>query len=132
MRAKLYEWHEIRVQWETMERMSCKPTEIKKIPKGTIIDENQTIVWNRQYIEKNNEEYLEEVARLNSEKNRRRDEIKEMIYRRIQNDIGHQISRDKAIRIWEYAYGQWHDAGIHRVICELEELVELLEAVVAL
>lgn len=77
MRAKLYEWHEIRVQWETMERMSCKPTEIKKIPKGTIIDENQTIVWNRQYIEKNNEEYLEEVARLNSEKNRRRDEISE-------------------------------------------------------
>lgn len=132
MRAKLYEWHEIRVQWENMDRMSCKPMEIKKIPKGTIIDENQTIVWNRQYIEKNNEEYLEEVARLNLEKNRRRDEIKEMIYRRIQHDIGHQISRDKAIRIWEYAYGQWHDAGIHRVICELEELVELLEAVVAL
>lgn len=89
-----------------MERMSCKPTEIKKIPKGTIIDENQTVVWNRLYIEENNHRYLEEVARLNSEKNRRRYEVKEMIYRRIQHDIGHQISRDKAIRIWEYAYGQ--------------------------
>lgn len=37
MRAKLYEWHEIRVQWENMDRMSCKPTEIKKIPKLGLI-----------------------------------------------------------------------------------------------
>lgn len=69
----------------------------------------------------------EEVARLNTLKNKRRDSIYEDIYFTIQCEVGHNLSREKAILIWNYAWERGHAYGIREVCCYLEELIDLVD-----
>ena len=83
------DWQTIRTEFEAMERMSCVPAGIRKVRADHIFDEERSVRWNREMVEKNNADYQAEVARLNTEKNKRRDAILENIYRLIQEDVGH-------------------------------------------
>ena len=94
--AIVKDWQTIRTEFEAMERMSCVPAGIRKVRADHIFDEERSVRWNREMVEKNNADYQAEVARLNTEKNKRRDAILEDIYRLIQEDVGHDLSRVKA------------------------------------
>lgn len=63
--------------------------------------------------------------RLNTEKNKRRDAILEDIYRLIQEDVGHDLSRVKAQRLWAYAWELGHANGFPDVYCHLQDAIEL-------
>ncbi len=102
------EWMLIQAEYESMERMSCVPTNIHKVR-----------------VEDNNRRYLEEVKRLNTEKNRRRDELHERIYKAIQDEVGYGLSRRKAMLLWNRAYEDGHSYGIREVVSNLDELMEL-------
>ena len=78
------DWQTICTEFEAMERMSCVPAGIRKVRADHIFDEERSVRWNREMVEKNNADYQAEVARLNTEKNKRRDAILEDIYRLIQ------------------------------------------------
>ena len=82
-------WQTISTEFEATERMSCVPAGIKKVRADHIFDEEKPVRWNREMAEKNNADYQAEVARLNTEKNKRRDAILDDIYRLIQKDVGH-------------------------------------------
>lgn len=82
------DWQTIRTEFEAMERMSCVPAGIRKVRADHIFDEERSVRWNREMVEKNNADYQAEVARLNTEKNKRRDAILEDIYRLIQGGRG--------------------------------------------
>lgn len=110
-------WQTIRAEFEAMERMSCVPAGIKKVRADHIFDEEKSVRWNREMVEKNNADYQAEVARLNTEKNKRRDAILEDIYRLIQEDVGHDLSRVKAQRLWAYAWEQGHEHGDREAAC---------------
>lgn len=119
------EWYEIQDEYDEMQRMSCVPAGIQKVRADHIFDEDKSVKWNREQVTKNNRKYQQEVARLNTEKNKRRDAIHEDIYRAIQKEVGHGLSRKKAMALWFCAYDKGHAFGIREIKCCLDELMEL-------
>ena len=105
--------------------MSCKP-DFKKLPVGYITDENQSVKWNREQVEISNARYNDEVARLNSLKNAKRDELYEDIYATIQDYVGHGFTREQAITVWNYAYSKGHAYGMSDIVSELDDLVYMV------
>lgn len=120
-------FYDIQTEFEEMARMSCVPQNIRKVPQNFIFDEDQSVKWNREQVVANNNAYSEEVARLNTLKNKRRDSLHEDIYFAIQCEVGHNLSREKAIKIWSYAWEQGHSYGIREVCCHLENLMTLVD-----
>ena len=110
-----------------MQRMSCVPIGIRKVRKDYILDENQSVKWNKEQVEKNNLVYEKEVARLNTLKNKERDRIYEDIYYTIQCDVGHNLSREKAILLWDWSYELGHSNGIYCVLAYLEGIITLVD-----
>lgn len=120
-------WREIQDEFETMQRMSCVPKNIHKVPAGYIFDEEKSVKWNREQVDANNAVYIKEVARLNTLRNTERDRIYEEIYTAIRQEVGHNLSRKKAIVIWNLAYDWGHSGGIMEICNYLDELMELAE-----
>lgn len=120
------EWHDIQSDYEVMQRISCVPAHIRKVPSNHIFDENQSVKWNRDKVNENNNAYQTEVARLNTLRNKARDEIHEDIYYAIQCEVGHGLSRKGAMAIWNYAYSEGHANGIHDIIYCLDSVTDLL------
>lgn len=120
-------WAEIQCEFEAMQRMSCIPKDIRKVPAGYIFDEEKSVKWNREQVDENNARYLKEVARLNTLRNKERNRIYEEIYTAIQQEVGHNLSREKAIVIWNLAYEWGHSSGIGEICHYLNELIELAE-----
>ena len=118
-------WGTIRTEFEAMERMSCVPVGIRKVKTDHIFDEEKSVRWNREMVERNNADYQAEVARLNTEKNKRRDAILDDIYRLIQEGVGHNLSRVNARRLWAYSWERGHANGFHDVYYHLQDVIEL-------
>lgn len=116
-------WIDIGQKYEAMENMGCKPYGFKRIPSNFVFDEDKSVKWNKEQAQKNNDDYDNEVKRLNQEKMKRRDEIYEEIYKTIQEEVGFGISEKKAAKIWAYAYDRGHSAGWYEIIANLEEFV---------
>lgn len=129
MKNKTKSWDEIQEDFDRMQRMSCVPVDIKKVPENYVFDEDQSVKWNKEQVEINNRKYKEEVARLNTLKNKARDSVYEDIYRNIREEVGHDLSRDKAKVIFAYAYEQGHAYGITEVKHYLDEIMEVVKKV---
>lgn len=71
------------VEYDKAMQLSTRPVGIQKLPFNYIEDENQSVKWNREFVEENNKKYLEEVANLQRKKsiemNRIQDEIEKYI-----------------------------------------------------
>ena len=72
-----------------------------------------------------------EVSRLNTAKNKALLAVHELVYQKIQDDVGHNLSRTAAEKIFNYAYDDKHAYGFHEVRWELERLVELVSEILA-
>lgn len=127
MKKEPKDWGEIQTDFESMQRLSCVPSGIFKVKQSHIFDEDKSVKWNKEQVEINNENYLKEVARLNTEKNKLRDSIYEDIYYAIQCEVGHRLSRDKAIAIWNLAFEEGHSFGYNEILCHLRSLMELAD-----
>lgn len=129
MTDKIKSWDEIQDNFDRMQRMSCIPVGIRKVQNGHVFDEDQSVKWNKEQVEINNRKYKEEVARLNTLKNKARDSVYEDIYKYIQGEVGHNLPRDKASAIWGYAYEQGHAYGISEIKIYLDEIIEVVKKV---
>ena len=49
--------------------MPTRVTNIKKLPQTHIEDENMSVKWNREFVQKNNERFQQEVADVNRKRN---------------------------------------------------------------
>ena len=83
-------WEDIQNEFDIMNRMSCRPVGLQKVPGNHIFDEDQSVKWNREQVELNNKKYQSEVARLNTEKNKARDSVYNLIIEKIQYEVGHR------------------------------------------
>lgn len=124
-------WDEIRREFEAMNAMVCVPKNMEKYPKGYIADEEKSVRWNREFVERENEKYRLEVSRLNTVKNKARDALKEHIYERIQFEVGHDLSREKARLIYGMAYERGRSYGSYEVEKSIHELIELATMLLA-
>lgn len=120
-------WEELQSDFDDMSLMSCVPVGLKRVPGNYIFDEDKSVKWNKEQVAINNENYRKEVARLNTEKNKRRDSILEDIYKAIQHEVGHSITRKQAQAVWNYAYEQGHSFGFNSILNCLYEIMELAE-----
>lgn len=119
------DWEDVRRAFEAQMQMSCVPADLHKVRADHIFDEEKSVRWNREMVKKNNADYQAEVARLNTAKNKSRDAILEKVYSLIQEDVGHDLSRVKAVRLWNYAWDQGHANGFPDVYYHLQDLIEL-------
>lgn len=127
-KAVVKDWDEIQREFETMQRMSCKPN-FSKLPKNWVTDENQSVKWNREQVELNNRNYEKAVAELNTKKNKVRDSIMEDIYLLIQDEVGCGLDKESAKDIWEYAYAEGHSSGFYGIKPCLYEITELVRGI---
>lgn len=123
MKKRLMSWDEIRAEYEAMASMSCKP-DFGPVSKTHVFDEDKSVKWNREQVESHNQRYQDECTRLNTEKNKRRDAIHEEIYKAIQDEVGHGLSRKKAMQIWATAYDWGHALGYSEIKLTLDDLME--------
>lgn len=66
-----------------------------------------------------------EVVYLNTEKNKARDSVYNLIIEKIQYEVGHRLSRKKAEAIWNRAYEDGHSFGFYEIRCRLSDLIDL-------
>ena len=64
------DWDDIQREFDRVNEMSCKPVGLQKYKVGHIFDENMSVKWNQEKLEEENKKYNDEVARLNTEKNK--------------------------------------------------------------
>ena len=121
-------WEDIQKELDAVTKMPCRP-DFKKLPKDYITDEDKSVRWNRDQVELNNKKYQDEVARLNTEKNKARDAAHKEIYKKIQDKVGHGISENAAKKIWDRAYGNSHAYGVMEVLDELKDLIEFVKSI---
>lgn len=118
-------WEDIQSKFDTISRMSCVPVGIKKVPENYVFDEDRSVKWNRDQVELNNKQYQKEVARLNTEKNKARDFVYNLIIEKIQHDVGDGLSRKKAKAIWNLAYKLCNPFGFYEIRRRLLDLIDL-------
>ena len=119
----------IKEDFRDMETMSCKPSFVK--PKnGAVIDEDKSVKWNREEVARLQAAYDEEVKRLNTEKNKWRDELYDELYVAIQNEVGGGISVNDASAIFWKAYERGHSAGYSEVFGYLNDLMDFVGDIV--
>ncbi len=125
--APVRSWDAIAKDWADMERMSCVPQGIRLVKLGHVFDDDKPVKWNREKAMENNARYQEELGRLNTVKNKRRDRILEDIYRFIRHEVGHGLTREKARRIWDEAVHLSPGTGLSSVKLTLDSLILLTE-----
>ncbi|MGN0415993.1 MAG: hypothetical protein ACI4FX_10965 [Agathobacter sp.] len=119
---------EIWKELEKVEQMSCKPN-WKRPHTEDILDEEQSVRWNREEIAKQQKAYDEEVKALNTKKNKARDSLYEELYRVIRQEVG-GITVEDAKKIWWFAYEEKHAYGYGDVFSFLDELMDLIGGIV--
>lgn len=110
-------------EFEKLDKMSCRP-DFRKLPKGYITDEDKSVKWNRERVEKNNTAYDAKVIELKQKKNAAREDLYERIYKEIQDEL--KCTRKTASLIWHYAYDEGHSNGAYGVYDKLDEMMDIV------
>lgn len=114
--------------WEMFcEHFSCKPDE-KEFPKynsGDVIDENKSVKWNREEIEKRMDARTKEKKRLRTLYNEVNNLYENTMIKALAKE--YKIRKEEANIIWEKAYEDNHPFGMTSVYNEFCELTEMYE-----
>ena len=101
---------------------SCKPKN-PKYKVGTIIDEDKSVRWNKEEIERLNYIHIEEVKELNRKKNLLLANVENAIKEYIIEET--KVSNKKAEKIYRYIYEEYHSYGINNCISHLDNLLDI-------
>lgn len=111
-------------EYKAASNMPTKPIGIKKLPANHIEDDNQSVKWNREFVEKNNNDYLKAVADVNRKRSVAMNKSNGEIIKWIQKET--KTSEHGAKMIFQSAYDHGHSYGLYAVKDWLEELCELV------
>ena len=116
--------------WEMFcEHFSCKPDE-KKFPKynpGDVIDEEKSVKWNREEVERRMDARTKEKKQLRALHNELNSLYEKTMIKALAKE--YKISEEEAGIIWAKAYEDDHPFGMMSVydkFCELAEMYEEL------
>lgn len=104
---------------------SCKPNrEEYPYPRVTdIIDEDESVKWNREEVQRLRRAFENKVEELNRYKNLISSAFEGRIIEILAKD--NSISVEESQKIWSYAYSEGHSCGIRNVISYYEEFVSV-------
>ena len=112
---------DVKLKYEKAAQLSCKPGDgFMKVKEGHIFDEDKSVKWNRQEVERVNNEYQEEVKRLNDIRNEAFVDANAYAYKYITQETG--LPEEKGEVFWSYVYRQFHHD--YSMFDNLEELIE--------
>ena len=97
-------WGDLTREAFKVKEISCVPEGIRRVKASHIQDEEQSVKWNREWVENNNARYLEEVKRLQAEKNAAWDRWEVKVAEKIQAEVGGRLSLKRAVAIRECAF----------------------------
>ena len=103
-------------------KFSCKPA-LRKYRLGEVIDEDKSVKWNRDEVDRRNLAYDEELKKLNTQKNALFNEWKASVKTYIMEET--KVKQAKADKIYNYLFMHYHDCGLVEVLDHLDELLEL-------
>lgn len=135
------EWKEICEEYEKAAQMSCTVSldEFPIYKEGDIIDENQTVIWNREEVVKRKKAREDAIK-----KNKRIREFAienveciiinltavELIKRDIVKNGDIKRAVEKAIFIYNKAWDSHHSYGIYEVCIYIDELIDFIEDII--
>lgn len=123
---KTESWDTLHAEYEAACMMSCKPDEtFKKVKTGTVLDEEKSVRWNREEVERLQRAYLEEVKRLNRQKNAKIVDITDRTVKKIAKELG--VTEEKAEILWNFVYDRYHASG--EMYMMIDEYIGLLKDV---
>ena len=104
---------------------SCTPDSEKfpKVKPGDILDEEKSVRWNREEVERLRNARSEEVKRLNREKAEINKLYTDGLIKRLAKE--NHITIDEAKIIWGKAYDMEHSSGVHACISEFVDLADM-------
>ncbi len=125
---KLTDIHVILESWTMFyKNFSCKPNE-KEFPKyhrGDIIDEDKSVKWNRDEIEKGIKARADEVQRLNKRRNELDNLYEKTMIKALAKE--YKISIKESNILWRKAYDDEHSYGVTEVYHAFSELADMYE-----
>lgn len=125
---KLTDIHVILESWEMFYRnFSCKPdeTEFPKYKHDDVIDEDKSVKWNREEIERRINARTEEVKRLQTLRNKLDNLYEKTAIKVLAKE--YKISIKEASILWRKAYEDSHSSGITSVYSTFVELADMYE-----
>ena len=135
------DWKPIIEWFDKIDKMSAFPDHKKfaMYKEGHIFDEEKSVKWNREEVERRNKEYKEEQNRLIKEHKEEFDSAKDTVISLIAEELKSILPgaeaelvhpdnlKKKAARIFAEAWDRGHPYGMHEVLVEVEELVDFID-----
>lgn len=128
--SKVLTWEEIIRESERLNGLAFRSS-IKNLPDDTVIDENQSVKWNREQVAANNAEYYQAFEDYRQERKSQYDNLQKMIYQRILQDLP-RLNEDIAGEIWQYAQNISLDSAMSDFVDSAVDLIDLIKKVVEL
>lgn len=121
-----YDLEELFEDYKKACELPTKPSSIKRLPANHIEDENKSVKWNKEFVEKNNKKYLETISENQINRSLAMNQAQDQIVNYIRREL--KISVNAAKRVLEYAIQEGHSSGIHEVYCITSELVDIIKS----
>lgn len=114
-------WDRANDLFRQYENFSCKPA-TRKLKPDHIENVHKTVVWNQQFVAKNNQKHLEEVQTLNRRKNALLFEARDMVKYLICDELDWKLTDDDVERYFDEWNDRYRDEGFaymcHHIKCE--------------
>lgn len=103
---------------------SCRPKN-PKYKVGHVINENKSVKWNREEVERLNKKHEDEVKELNRQKNLLHTNLVNSIKEYIISETN--VSKERAEKIYNYLYQEYCSYGLKESLTHLDDLLELFK-----
>lgn len=130
MKKKLKTWEEAWADLDAAYRMSCKSTR-KRFPKGYVFDEEKSVRWNAEEVERNNEAAQKETSELQRNRSTAINSATGEIVKLIVHKFDDKINEKQACIIWNLAYEEGHAYGCIEIENHLDELMNTFKDFIA-
>lgn len=98
----------------------------KYLKEGTILDENQSVVWNREQVELSRKEYDKAIKELREKHARIEAKARAAAYQYIQENLDSDFPTEKCAILFGKAYERGHSSGYHEIMYYVDEYIDFL------
>ena len=109
--------------------ISTKPdrTKFNKYKETDVIDEEKSVRWNREEIQRRNKMFLDEVARLQRIRSKAITDAEIKIQKEIISELDNKINSKQAKIIYDAAWSEGHSGGTNDFYIYLERYIDFVD-----